>query len=585
MKTRSTFLPLAFGAWLACAAALALPAQDAAPENNDAAAPAAPAAVESAVPAEPTAETGTTPASMAEPLPEKAPSAEPAPSSPAAPTAPEWIDRGEVVSIGGGAYLRENERASKVVAIGGSVEIRGRVDGEVVAIGGHVTLDGRAHEVVAIFGGVTLGPKASVSGELVSVGGRVENPHHVPVGNQVAVAPFLPRIGPMLQWGGDVVTHSRVLSPSLRWPWYLFGGGVLLSLFLAVVFGRGVNACARVLEERPGSTLTTAIVLLPAAPFLTLLLILTGVGVLLLPLLAMVLVGGMIFGKTAVLVFLGRSLVRPFGGELIRHAWLMVLIGAVVMAVLYCVPMLGLLVWTLATWIGLGMVVAAVLGNRRQERAATAAATGSPAAPVAVRAGTEDVTVAPVASAAVSREGAMPKTVSPAAVPESSAGAAAAPETAGAAVPPVMPAPEPVASRLVAAVPPVLVGATLPRAEFGVRLAALVIDLVLVAVASGVTVVLSVLPFPLVFGGYMFALWLWRGTTVGGIVFNLKVVRLDGRPIDAATAMVRTLVAFLSVCAVGLGFLWCLWDDERQTWHDKVAGTVVVRLPKAAPLV
>ena len=554
MKTRSTFLPVALGAWLALAATLALPAQDPAPETQDTTAAVAPAAE----PAEPAPETAV-PTPAPEPLPE-APAVEaaPAPAGPAGPAAPEWIDRGEVVAIGGGAFLRENERASKVVAIGGNVEIRGRVDGEVVAIGGHVTLDGRAHKVVAIFGGVTLGPKASVSGELVSVGGRVANPHHVPVGNQVAVAPFLPRIGPMLHWGGDVVTHSRVLSPNLRWPWYVFGGGVLFSLFLAAVFGRGVNACARSLEERPGSTLTTAIVLLPMVPLLALLLVLTGVGVLLLPFLAMALVGAFLFGKTAVLVFLGRSLVRPFGGDLIRHAWLTVLIGAAVLAVLYCVPVLGLLVWALATWIGLGMVVAAIFENRRREKAVAKAALAAAVPPVPVR-----------APAAVTAESPV----------------AAVPEAAGAAVPPVMPGLDDPASRSAFVVPPVLVGAMLPRAEFGVRLAALLIDIVLVAVATGVTVVLSFLPFPLVFGGYMFALWLWRGTTVGGIVFNLKVVRLDGRPIDAATAMVRTLVAFLSVCVAGLGFLWCLWDDERQTWHDKVAGTVVVRLPKAAPLV
>jgi uncharacterized RDD family membrane protein YckC len=34
-----------------------------------------------------------------------------------------------------------------------------------------------------------------------------------------------------------------------------------------------------------------------------------------------------------------------------------------------------------------------------------------------------------------------------------------------------------------------------------------------------------------------------------------------------------------------VGFLWIIWDAEKQAWHDKIAGTVVVRLPKAAPLV
>jgi uncharacterized RDD family membrane protein YckC len=34
-----------------------------------------------------------------------------------------------------------------------------------------------------------------------------------------------------------------------------------------------------------------------------------------------------------------------------------------------------------------------------------------------------------------------------------------------------------------------------------------------------------------------------------------------------------------------LGFFWILWDKDQQGWHDKIAGTVVVRLPKALPLV
>jgi uncharacterized RDD family membrane protein YckC len=34
-----------------------------------------------------------------------------------------------------------------------------------------------------------------------------------------------------------------------------------------------------------------------------------------------------------------------------------------------------------------------------------------------------------------------------------------------------------------------------------------------------------------------------------------------------------------------LGFFWIIWDAEKQGWHDKIAGTVVVRLPRGMPLV
>ena len=76
-----------------------------------------------------------------------------------------------------------------------------------------------------------------------------------------------------------------------------------------------------------------------------------------------------------------------------------------------------------------------------------------------------------------------------------------------------------------------------------------------------------------------------KGTTIGGVICGLKVVRLDERPVDWGTAIVRTLGCFLSLAVVGLGFIWVAIDDERQSWHDKIAGTTVVRVPPGASLV
>jgi uncharacterized RDD family membrane protein YckC len=82
---------------------------------------------------------------------------------------------------------------------------------------------------------------------------------------------------------------------------------------------------------------------------------------------------------------------------------------------------------------------------------------------------------------------------------------------------------------------------------------------------------------------YGAVMWKLRGATVGGIVFDLHVVRLDGRQVDWETAIVRALSCFLSLAVIGLGFIWIALDPGSQAWHDKIAGTVVVRVPKAAP--
>jgi uncharacterized RDD family membrane protein YckC len=72
---------------------------------------------------------------------------------------------------------------------------------------------------------------------------------------------------------------------------------------------------------------------------------------------------------------------------------------------------------------------------------------------------------------------------------------------------------------------------------------------------------------------------------VGGIVFDLQVVRLDDRAVDWETSIVRALACFLSMAVAGLGFLWIAFDPGKQAWHDKIAGTAVVRVRKGVPLV
>src|SRR5207248_3271890 len=122
-----------------------------------------------------------------------------------------------------------------------------------------------------------------------------------------------------------------------------------------------------------------------------------------------------------------------------------------------------------------------------------------------------------------------------------------------------------------------------PRASFWERMGAGFLDVILVSIVSALAHIPH-LGF-LIALAYFSGLWAWKGTTIGGIVLSLKVVRLDGQPINLLVALVRGLAAAFSVVVFFLGFLWIAWDPEKQAWHDKIAGTVVIRLPRAAPLV
>jgi len=71
--------------------------------------------------------------------------------------------------------------------------------------------------------------------------------------------------------------------------------------------------------------------------------------------------------------------------------------------------------------------------------------------------------------------------------------------------------------------------------------------------------------------------WLKYQATPGKILFDCKIVHAEtGKPISLLQSIVRLLGYLLSALPLGLGFLWALWDKRSQTWHDKLAGTVVV---------
>ena len=73
------------------------------------------------------------------------------------------------------------------------------------------------------------------------------------------------------------------------------------------------------------------------------------------------------------------------------------------------------------------------------------------------------------------------------------------------------------------------------------------------------------------------------GQSVGKRLLGIWLVgQMTGRPVGTLDAFVRDLLHVLDRVG-GVGYLWPLWDDERQTLADKVAQTVVVRTP-VAPL-
>ena len=83
--------------------------------------------------------------------------------------------------------------------------------------------------------------------------------------------------------------------------------------------------------------------------------------------------------------------------------------------------------------------------------------------------------------------------------------------------------------------------------------------------------------------GYPVGCWVLFGQTLGKFLMGLRVTRMDGRLLTIRYALLRYVGYWLSALPLGLGFFWVLIDDERQTWHDKLAGSCVTYSSK--PLV
>jgi uncharacterized RDD family membrane protein YckC len=74
-----------------------------------------------------------------------------------------------------------------------------------------------------------------------------------------------------------------------------------------------------------------------------------------------------------------------------------------------------------------------------------------------------------------------------------------------------------------------------------------------------------------------------RGSSIGQGVMKLKVVDINGNLLTMGTALIRLLaqvgLSFVPMVGPLLDLLWPLWDEKRQTLHDKAVGSYVLKMP------
>jgi hypothetical protein len=322
---------------------------------------------ETVAPAEP-------PSAPESPAPAEPPAATPAPpaAAPAAsPEPPEPPRRRSAakIHVGGDVEVDDDEVVSDpVVAIGGSVRVRGHVEDDVVAVGGSVY----------------LGPKAVVSGSVTAIGGRVEQERGAEVRGEVQEIGFAGplRFGPSHMWdvGHEIFSGwFRLFGTVLRIALVL-----LLALVIAIAAARPVERISRKAGDEPWTCgfvgLAAQVFFVPVLVVTVVVLAISIIGIPLLVLVPFVLVAllfGILMGFAGVAQRVGTWAVGAGRGPFVATAVGVILIaaGSFFARLLWLLPgpiapfaiivsLLGLFAEYVAWTVGLGAMLLTRFGTR-----------------------------------------------------------------------------------------------------------------------------------------------------------------------------------------------------------------------------
>jgi uncharacterized RDD family membrane protein YckC len=453
--------------------------------------------------------------------------------------------------------LRAGDTARQVVVVGGDATIEGRVTEDVVVVLGKVHVASTAEvdgNFVSVAGTVEIADGAKVHGDYVVVGDATEPPTFFPGGQHVVIgtAGLAGSLRSLVPWLVHGLALGRPIVPWLGWVWLVAGICFFLNLCFNLIFDAPVRSCATTLRTSPFSAFIAGLLVLLLMGPICVLLAVSVIGIAVIPFFLCAVVVASLFGRVGFARWLGMSVVHQENLDDRAESLRSFVIGSALMCIVYMIPVLGMILWILAGVFGLGSATLAFYTSYRRE---------NPRPPKKA------------------------PTVVPPAPPMPPIPPSPAEEVPGLAFQSVEPAP-------VQDAPPVELPQgfpQFPRASFSERLLGLTIDLVAIGVAAQllgldregdagqrVAVLLALV--------YHVSFWTLRGTTLGGIICQLRVVRVDGRKLDFPDALIRGLTGIFSLVFLGLGFLWILRDPEQQGWHDRVAGTYVLKVPRAYPV-
>jgi uncharacterized RDD family membrane protein YckC len=461
-------------------------------------------------------------------------------------------DKNDLVKLfGGDAIVEEGQFLETVVVIGGNAIVRGEVESDIVVIGGDLLLYGSAGGNVVVIGGkATIGSSAFVKGDLVMIGAESSLDSKATVnGNKVIIVPWMSgSLKKLKEYSVQCLFKGRFIAPSLPWTMGVLGAVIFLMLILSLIFPAPFNKSVDIVEHRILLALVTGILIPVAMGPVLIALSVSVIGIPAIPALFMVLQGAMLIGVFALCAHTGKQVIRIFSCSFEISPIVAALIGVILFSAVMIIPFVGGFFTVVISTLGTGAGVFAIINIVRTSRSGKQA----------ILPNDMEMQNNSVASAEPVQEAVNPQVMQ---------------------------------TQEIAPVDRV-------RATFFQRAGAAVIDIILVMMLYGMTFKPFFEHVSISFdhhgGGpvnlfllltYLTIMWNWKQTTIGMIVFRLKIFRTDNSKFTLGVAVIRALGLLLSIVPLGLGFLWIAWDEQKQGWHDKIAGTMVCRVSEKISIV
>ena len=310
---------------------------------------------------------------------EPEPSAEPEASPEDDPTFGKTRSRTPETAFGGGHYvIGENEyHEGDFVLFGGTADIRGVVTGSLVLFGAQATVSGRIHQdVVSIASRVTLTDTAKVEGESVNILGQLHRSEGADIRSQVVDMPFID-----LSMFGSGHSFLMFVLTLMFWIKLLKAAFLLLAVVvLTAVFTDRIAFGAEVLPRALGRSFLWGLLCWIVVVLATVLMAVTVIG------LPLAILSGLAFklvcwaGVAVVCCAMGTRVGRNVLGREIRP-FAATLLGFLLLAIIYMIPLVGGLLMGVVTVMGLGVLTITRLATREPVKNGGKGAVPPPAPP------------------------------------------------------------------------------------------------------------------------------------------------------------------------------------------------------------